>query len=237
MNRDIPAPGADEQTAPLANFGHRSGFHVGDLVTADGASAIVGKILSFDSEGFALVRWRETETTEDPGDLTYHGHEGDDRPTAAERIRALRAAANRGEKGSTLASLFAEGQRIYDLDTDDFRELAELVNEESERRALLSIAVENAARRKQEKIARGIVNAGKALTAYQATGNQDPDEQAAVGDLIADLCHLADHLGFGDQWGPGFDSNDPERERPGDYHLRVAPTHYHAERDGDGSDL
>lgn len=46
----------------------------------------------------------------------------------------------------------------------------------------------------RERIERGRVNARAALAAYQETDGADPDEYAALGDLLADLLHLADEI-------------------------------------------
>lgn len=48
-----------------------------------------------------------------------------------------------------------------------------------------------------EKVERSRANARVALDAYRATGNHDADDLAAIGDLIADLLHLADDLADG----------------------------------------
>lgn len=53
----------------------------------------------------------------------------------------------------------------------------------------------------REKIKRCRVNARVALDAYMATPGQDNDATAALGDLIADLLHLADQLDPGDGFG------------------------------------
>lgn len=42
-----------------------------------------------------------------------------------------------------------------------------------------------------EKVERSRAHALVALDAYRSTGNHDPDDLAAIGDLIADLLHLA----------------------------------------------
>lgn len=60
--------------------------------------------------------------------------------------------------------------------------------------------------RTTKKIAVSRKNARVALDAYLATEGQDSDEVAAIGDLIADLCHLADALATDspngdDSWG------------------------------------
>lgn len=49
-----------------------------------------------------------------------------------------------------------------------------------------------------EKVEQGRANARLALDAYRATGRQDPDDAACIGDLIADLLHLAEGLDSGD---------------------------------------
>lgn len=43
----------------------------------------------------------------------------------------------------------------------------------------------------RDKILTGRMNAARALEAYRASGGQDPSDAAAIGDLIADLLHLA----------------------------------------------
>lgn len=56
-----------------------------------------------------------------------------------------------------------------------------------------------------EKIERSRANAQRALDAYRESGAVDPDDQAAIGDLIADLLHLADYVEVD---GPVRDSAD-----------------------------
>jgi hypothetical protein len=48
-----------------------------------------------------------------------------------------------------------------------------------------------------EKVERSRVQARVALDAYRSTGNHDEDDLAAIGDLIADLLHLAGSLADG----------------------------------------
>ena len=43
-----------------------------------------------------------------------------------------------------------------------------------------------------EKVAQSRENAAVALEAYRATGGQDPDDLTCIGDLLADLLHLAE---------------------------------------------
>jgi hypothetical protein len=70
-----------------------------------------------------------------------------------------------------------------------------------------------------EKLGTSRVNARVALAAYMATEGQDTDEAAALGDLIADLAHLADDVG----------------ERGSDV-LRLATEHYEYESDPSHAD-
>lgn len=78
--------------------------------------------------------------------------------------------------------------------------------------------------RTSKKIGTSRENARTALAAYMATEGQDSDELAAAGDLIADLCHLADALGSGP---PPF-----AEDSWGEYAARVALEHgYRPERD------
>lgn len=49
-----------------------------------------------------------------------------------------------------------------------------------------------------EKVEQGRANARLALDAYRSTGRQDPDDSACIGDLIADLLHLAEEVALDD---------------------------------------
>jgi hypothetical protein len=46
----------------------------------------------------------------------------------------------------------------------------------------------------RQKIERSRANARAALDAYRSTGGQDSEDLSAIADLIADLCHLAEHV-------------------------------------------
>lgn len=46
-----------------------------------------------------------------------------------------------------------------------------------------------------QKVEKSRVNARIALEAYRATGGQDEDNETCIGDLIADLLHLAEDVG------------------------------------------
>lgn len=55
-----------------------------------------------------------------------------------------------------------------------------------------------------EKLERSRTNARRALRAYREAPGVDPDDIAAIGDLIVDLLHLADSLPQDDlaDWPP-----------------------------------
>jgi hypothetical protein len=87
-----------------------------------------------------------------------------------------------------------------------------------------------------QKIETSRANARIALDAYRATGDQDPDDLTLLGDLIADLMHLADEFGATEPFGDGLDFTDPTREWAGSYVQRLAAEHYDHERNPDHAD-
>jgi hypothetical protein len=94
-----------------------------------------------------------------------------------------------------------------------------------------------------KKVKRGRQHARAALHGYRSAivtdpraGNPDSDELALLGDLLADLLHLADEIGRNATPGDGYDFTDPSRESAAAYSLRVAESHYRYESDPANAD-
>lgn len=59
---------------PVEEYERPRPFQPGDVVHAEGASGILGDVIAVDERGWQVtVRWRVTETTESPADLTLVG--------------------------------------------------------------------------------------------------------------------------------------------------------------------
>lgn len=74
-----------------------------------------------------------------------------------------------------------------------------------------------------DKVGQSRTNARVALEAYRATGGQDDDDGACIGDLLTDLLHLADEVGT--RYGDPLESGELLERAERDYSYERDPAH------------